>query len=79
MRLRIEGLALGSRLAVDVLNARRLDDPPDVTPLGIPGAVAPYTFGDRDQRAQRMVLRVGTAYAFDEFVHARDGRRIGAA
>ena len=59
----------GGRLAADILNARRLDDPPNVTSRGVPGAVGPGTFSDRDQWARRISLGVSYTHAFDELGH----------
>jgi hypothetical protein len=68
----------GRGLAADVLNARRLDDLPDMTFLSIPGAVGPYAFSDRDQWAQGIALRVGDTDALDELGHRKKPRRAGA-
>ena len=59
----------GRRLAADILNARRLDDPPNVTARSVPGAVGPCSFSDRDQWARRIPLRVSNTHAFDELGH----------
>jgi len=63
-------MRLGRRLAADVLNARRLDDPPNVTSRSVPGAVRPCTLSDRDERARWIAVEVSNTHAFDEFGHA---------
>jgi hypothetical protein len=63
-------MRLGRRLPADVLNARRLDDPPNVTSRSVPGAVGPRTLSDRDQRARRIAVQVSNTHPFDELGHA---------